>query len=59
MGVSLVSIFFLVIIDFYITKNITGRYLVRLRWWAITDANGNLKWRYETGDVSLFRSVEL
>ena len=51
LSVNLVSISFLVIIDFYITKNISGRYLVGLRWWGTTDADGNLKWRYETRDT--------
>ena len=41
----------LVAIDFYVTKNISGRFLVGLRWWTTTDANGNIAWKYETKDV--------
>eukprot|EP01017_Pseudomicrothorax_dubius_P051268 TRINITY_DN9838_c0_g1_i3.p1 TRINITY_DN9838_c0_g1~~TRINITY_DN9838_c0_g1_i3.p1 ORF type:complete len:219 (+),score=33.78 TRINITY_DN9838_c0_g1_i3:97-753(+) len=37
-------------LDFWITKNITGRLLVGLRWWSEMDEDGNEEWRFETND---------
>ena len=51
-------LFLLVAIDFYITKNISGRFLVGLRWWTITDVNGNIAWKYETKDVPFLSSLK-
>ena len=35
------------IVDFWIVKNITGRFLVGLRWWRKLDENGNEDWEFE------------
>ena len=37
--------------DFYATKNIVGRKLAKLRWWATVDeTTGKSNWRYESLD---------
>ncbi|KAK8825074.1 hypothetical protein WA556_006363, partial [Blastocystis sp. ATCC 50177/Nand II] len=43
-----VLVLLLVASDFYVTKNISGRLLVHLRWWSSTDRNGQQTWRYES-----------
>lgn len=35
-------------IDFWTTKNVTGRLLVGLRWWNEVDEEGNSIWRFES-----------
>ena len=37
-------------VDFWTVKNITGRYLVNLRWWSEIDEDGEEVWRYESDD---------
>lgn len=37
-----------VAIDFWTTKNVTGRLLVGLRWWNEVDEEGNSVWRFES-----------
>jgi hypothetical protein len=48
------SIFLMVsivaVIDFWITKNITGRLLVGLRWWSVIGQDGAEEWKFETID---------
>lgn len=34
--------------DFWTVKNITGRYMVGLRWWNKINENGDSTWMYET-----------
>lgn len=51
-----VIILLLVACDFYVTKNITGRFLVSLRWWSVTDEQGNQSWRFESNPVSIISS---
>lgn len=50
------------VMDFWVTKNITGRLLVGLRWWSVVDENGVETWKFETlkeytKDNSIDRSV--
>mmetsp|Transcript_9210 Transcript_9210/g.6558 ORF Transcript_9210/g.6558 Transcript_9210/m.6558 type:complete len:119 (+) Transcript_9210:393-749(+) len=35
-------------LDFWVTKNITGRILVGLRWWSRIKDNGKEEWIYES-----------
>ena len=51
--VVFVSIFFCILIDFWVTKNITGRYLVGLRWWTDMDENDNTENCYECFDYEI------
>jgi hypothetical protein len=54
----------LVIIDFWVTKNITGRYehyslfkfriLVGLRWWNNIKEDGTEEWIFESSDQSIY-----
>ncbi|KAL3314377.1 Golgi apparatus membrane protein TVP23 A [Cichlidogyrus casuarinus] len=39
-------------IDFWITKNISGRILVGLRWWNFIDKQGNSQWVFESRPIS-------
>ena len=48
-----VLVVLLVATDFYITKNISGRLLVHLRWWSSTDRDGHQTWRYESNPVEI------
>ena len=34
--------------DFWTVKNISGRFLVGLRWWSFIDQDGNEKWVFES-----------
>ena len=34
--------------DFWTVKNISGRFLVGLRWWSFIDPEGNEKWVFES-----------
>ncbi|KRY50399.1 Golgi apparatus membrane protein TVP23 -like protein B [Trichinella britovi] len=45
--VSCLSIIIFSSVDFWTVKNITGRKLVRLRWWNVVDENGNSIWKFE------------
>lgn len=45
-------ILILVSFDFWVVKNITGRYLLGLRWWNRTDDGDNEVWVFEYKDVS-------
>ncbi|XP_055343986.1 Golgi apparatus membrane protein TVP23 homolog B-like [Paramacrobiotus metropolitanus] len=45
---SFIVIVFLLSIDFWICKNVTGRKLVGLRWWNYVDDEGKSKWIYES-----------
>ena len=42
-----VVLVFLISIDFWVVKNITGRLLVGLRWWNYIDEEGNSHWVFE------------
>jgi len=35
-------------LDFWVTKNITGRLLVGLRWWSVIQPDGKEKWMFES-----------
>lgn len=35
------------VVDFWIVKNITGRFLVGLRWWRKVDEEGKEDWVFE------------
>lgn len=39
-------------IDFWVTKNISGRKLVGLRWWNQIKPNGQEVWRFESKNES-------
>jgi len=66
---SFTVIILLLSADFYVTKNLTGRKLAKLRWWNSLDESGNNIWTYECldetdanisinkADVSFFWSV--
>ena len=48
------SIFFAIVMDFWLTKNVTGRLLVGMRWWNDTeDEDGHLAWTFESYDCDL------
>lgn len=53
-----VLVLLLVASDFYVTKNISGRLLVHLRWWSSTDRNGQQTWRYESNPVEALLSAD-
>lgn len=40
-------------VDFYITKNISGRLLVGLRWWNEVKDDGSEVWIYESKNESI------
>lgn len=46
-----VSIF--AVLDFWIVKNVSGRYLVGLRWWTALDEQGREKWTFESFDTEV------
>lgn len=50
------SIFACILLDFWVTKNITGRKLVGLRWWAFMDEEGETDYIYESFDFDVTRS---
>jgi len=50
---NFVLLLFLIALDFWTTKNITGRFLVGLRWWNYVDANsGKSQWIFEKAPES-------
>lgn len=50
------SIFACVLVDFWITKNISGRKLVGMRWWAYIDEDGETEYVYESFDFDVVHS---
>uniref|UniRef100_A0A0A9WQR1 Golgi apparatus membrane protein TVP23 homolog n=1 Tax=Lygus hesperus TaxID=30085 RepID=A0A0A9WQR1_LYGHE len=48
--VMFVIIIVLLSCDFWIVKNVSGRKLVRLRWWNTIDENGVSHWYFESRD---------
>ena len=40
----------LAVFDFWVVKNVSGRYLVGLRWWSVLDDQGNEQWKFESSD---------
>jgi len=46
--IQFLTIVFLLSIDFWTVKNVTGRLLVGMRWWSFVDAEGNNHWKFET-----------
>ena len=47
-ALSYIIVMMLVAIDFWVTKNIVGRKLIKMRWWFIIDDYGNERWYYES-----------
>lgn len=45
--IGFIIIVICVAVDFWTTKNVTGRLLVGLRWWNEVDEEGNSVWRFE------------
>jgi len=43
-----IVVLILVIVDFWVVKNITGRKLVGLRWWNLIKEDGTEEWIYES-----------
>ena len=41
-------------VDFWTTKNISGRLLVGLRWWNVIDERGESHWRFESYEDQRF-----
>ena len=50
---SFVVVVFLLALDFWTVKNVTGRLLVGLRWWNHIDEDGTSHWVYESRKVSV------
>lgn len=52
--------FVCIVFDFWITKNVSGRYLVGLRWWTDVDEDtGEEEWYYESYDYNItFSSID-
>lgn len=46
-----IVVLILVIVDFWVVKNITGRKLVGLRWWNMIKEDGSEEWIYESQDI--------
>lgn len=46
-----IVVLILVIVDFWVVKNITGRKLVGLRWWNMIKEDGTDEWIYESQDI--------
>ena len=46
-----VSIF--AVLDFWVVKNVSGRFLVGLRWWTSLDESGKEKWTFESFDTEI------
>lgn len=42
-----IFIILLSVFDFWVVKNITGRILVKLRWWRVINDEGTEEWRFE------------
>jgi len=49
---SFVAIILLLSLDFWTVKNITGRFMVGLRWWNYIDESGESKWVFECREQS-------
>ena len=47
------SIFACILLDFWITKNITGRYLVGMRWWSYVGRDNQTHYEYESFDYEI------
>uniref|UniRef100_A0A915HV71 Golgi apparatus membrane protein TVP23 homolog n=1 Tax=Romanomermis culicivorax TaxID=13658 RepID=A0A915HV71_ROMCU len=47
-AVATYLLLFLLSVDFWTVKNITGRLLVGLRWWNFVDSDGKSQWRFES-----------
>jgi len=47
-ALSYIVVLMMTALDFWITKNIVGRKLVKMRWWYIIDNEGNERWHYES-----------
>ncbi|KAM3133978.1 hypothetical protein pb186bvf_013944 [Paramecium bursaria] len=45
-------------LDFYIVKNITGRFLVGLKWYSDVGANGQVIWKFEYFDLKSRSKVD-
>ena len=58
-GIFFNSVFIFIIVsvmtvlDFWVVKNISGRYLVGLRWWTSLDEKGKEKWIFESFDKEI------
>ena len=58
-GIFFNSVFIFIIVsvmtvfDFWVVKNISGRYLVGLRWWTSLDEKGKEKWIFESFDTEI------
>ncbi|EGD82276.1 hypothetical protein PTSG_02946 [Salpingoeca rosetta] len=46
--INFIVITVLIACDFWMVKNVSGRFLVGLRWWNQIDDEGNSKWRFES-----------
>ncbi|KAH9511813.1 Golgi apparatus membrane protein TVP23 B [Dermatophagoides farinae] len=52
-----VILVFLISMDFWIVKNVTGRLLVGLRWWNYIDDDGQSHWMFENRKQSQSKNV--
>jgi len=51
---NFLMVFCSIVLDFWISKNISGRYLVGLRWWSThNDETGEEEWDFESYDFDL------
>lgn len=41
------------VLDFWVVKNVSGRFLVSLRWWTALDEQGKEKWIFESFDTEV------
>lgn len=51
--VVFISVLFCIVFDFWVTKNLTGRYLVGLRWWSFINDDNETEWVYESKKYDL------
>ena len=51
--VTFILISILIVVDFWTVKNVSGRFLVGLRWWTLTDPQGNEIYHFENYDFKL------
>jgi len=56
-ALSYIVVLMMTALDFWITKNIVGRKLVKMRWWYIIDNEGNERWHYESKGNNTFKCV--
>ncbi|KAK2185282.1 hypothetical protein NP493_241g06128 [Ridgeia piscesae] len=56
--VIFVIVVFLLSMDFWTVKNVTGRLLVGLRWWNQVDEDGTSKWIFENRKVASGSVIE-